>query len=1203
MTPVAEGKEKGGLTVSEQKRITGLKIQRVFTKEGQDPYSTVKWDRRSSVIRNPDGSTVFELKDVEVPASWSQVATDVMAQKYFRKAGVPQFDSGGKPVLDSNGKQLLAGENSVRQVVSRIAGCWRHWGEKHGYFASAQDASAYEDEMAFMLLNQYAAPNSPQWFNTGLNYAYGIAGPAQGHWYVDPDSGHLTQSKDAYTHPAPHACFIQSIRDDLVNEGGIFDLARREALVFKYGSGSGSNFSSLRGSGEKLSGGGISSGLMSFLRIFDRAAGAIKSGGTTRRAAKMVVVDMDHPDVEQFIEWKMVEEQKVAALVTGSRQNAKWLNEIMKVSIEQKTDDYKRNPGLARAVAQAQENGVPLNYIVRTISLATQGKTSPNIPVYDTHYEGEAYLTVSGQNSNNSVRVSNEFMRLVEKDGEWNLIARTSGKPVRTLKARYLWDKVANSAWASADPGVQFDDTINEWHTCPVDGRINASNPCSEFLFLDDTACNLASINLAPFLNEDTGTFDAKGFLHACRLWTITLEISVLMAQFPSKEIALKSHLTRTLGLGYANLGTVLMVMGVPYDSDRGRAIAGAITALMCGEAYATSASLAKALGPFEAYGRNKEHMLRVIRNHRRAAYDAPAGEYEGLTVKPVGINEQHCPAELVTAAREAWDRALDLGEKNGYRNAQVTVIAPTGTISLVMNCDTTGIEPDFAVVKYKKLSGGGYFKIVNQSVKKALGHLGYSRQQMHEIERYCVGHATLQGAPHINWESLKQKGLTPDKIDAIEKQLPNAFELKFAFNRFVLGEEFCRGVLGFTEAQLDDPKFDLLKALGFSRQEIAEANDFVCGTMTTEGAPHLRKEHYAVFDCASKCGKRGTRFISARAHLRMMAAAQPFISGAISKTINMPNEATVAEVRQAYDESWGLMLKAIALYRDGSKLSQPLNASADGEDEVASVLGREEQDVDETRGLRELQEKIVASYKLRKRDLPHKRLGFTEEARVGGHKIYLRTGEYGDGTLGEIFVDMYKEGAGYRSLLNCFAIAVSKGLQYGVPLEEFVDTFTFTRFEPSGVVQGNENIKNSTSILDYVFRVLGYEYLGREDLVHYNPQGHATRPELTQGQKQLATYLPPTASRMPPEMRMAHPSGLPAAPATSVSAPAATFSQHGKDFTRGADEAGGNAEKIADAKAQGYTGEQCLNCGSMKVKRNGSCAVCADCGETTGCS
>lgn len=1128
----------------------GMEFKKEFTNEKQTPFEMFKYEKRNSIIRNPDGSVVFEIKDIEVPNTWSQVATDILAQKYIRKKGVPQYDEKGKPILDKTGNPVTGSEKSIKQVAHRMAYCWTEWGAKYGYFKTEKDAKTFYEETIYMIINQMVAPNSPQWFNTGLATAYGITGSAQGHFYADPDTGEVKLSEDAYTRPQPHACFIQSVKDDLVNEGGIFDLVTREARLFKYGSGTGTNFSNIRGKGEKLSGGGNSSGLMSFLLVNDRAAGAIKSGGTTRRAAKMVCLDLDHPEVEEFIDWKVKEEQKVAALVSGSITNNILLNNIMKVAIEKKSTNLKENSALRKEVKKAIMANVPLNYIQRALQLVKQGKKTMNLVVMDTHYESEAYLTVSGQNSNNSLRIPNSFFEALQKNGEWHLKARIDGSVIKTMKASALWDKINYAAWMSADPGVQFDTTINEWHTCPKDGRINASNPCSEYMFLDDTACNLASLNLVKFYNEETKKFEVEKFAHSVRIWTTILEISVLMAQFPSKSIAEKSYLYRTLGLGFANIGTLLMRMGLAYDSDEARAIAGSITAIMGGESYKTSAELASAVGPFKRYNHNKEDMLRVIRNHRRAAYNEKPEEYEKLTITPTGIDEKKSPEYLVKAARKAWDEALKLGEKYGYRNAQVTVIAPTGTIGLVMDCDTTGVEPDFALVKFKKLAGGGYFKIVNQSVPVALRKLGYNEKQIDTIIKYAVGHGTLKGAPHINAEILKEKGFSDKELNSVESQLPTSIELKYAFTKWTLGEEFLKKI-GFTEEQLNNPMLNVLEALGFSKKEIEEAEKYVCGTMTLEGAPGLKEEHLPIFDCANKCGKTGTRYIDYMGHIKMMASVQPFISGAISKTINMDKDASIKDVEIAYMESWKLMVKAVALYRDGSKLSQPLNAQSEDESELLMLKDSEE--VDETIGPKEIHQYAFREQK----KLPRRRNGFTQAAIVGGQKIYLRTGEYTDGSLGEIFLDTYKEGTSYGALLNCFAIAISKGLQYGVPLEDFVESFTFTRFEPSGPVSGDPVIKSATSIIDYVFRVLGYEYLGRKDFVHVKTMETSDKALIEKKDEPKEK-----------QMRITE-----------------------KD------------SKVFEAKSKGYTGEQCSSCGSMKMKRNGSCMVCEDCGNTTGCS
>ncbi|MEW6247091.1 MAG: adenosylcobalamin-dependent ribonucleoside-diphosphate reductase [Nitrospirota bacterium] len=1001
-----------------------------------------------------------------------------------------------------------------------------------------------------------------------------------------------------------HNCFIQSIEDDLVNENGIMDLWVREARLFKYGSGTGTNFSRLRGDGEPLSGGGRSSGLMSFLKIGDRAAGAIKSGGTTRRAAKMVCLDLDHPDVEEFIDWKVIEEQKVAAMVTGSKICAQRLNAVLKACHvvggdgQMKVEiDPKKNPALQEAIHAARRDHVPEAYIDRMFAYAQQGFTHFVFHEYDTNWDGRAYQTVSGQNSNNSIRIPNAFFEALEKDGDWQLKRRTDGKVCKVVKARELWDKIAWAAWICADPGTQYDTTINEWHTCPEDGRINASNPCSEYMFLDDTACNLASINLAEFFTPD-GRFDLETFRHAVRLWTIVLEISVLMASFPSRAIAEKSYIFRTLGLGYANLGTILMRQGIPYDSPQALAICGAITAIMTGEAYSASAEMAAELWPFPGYAKNREHMLRVIRNHRRAAYNAPPEEYEGLTIKPMGIQPEHCPPDLLLAARRAWDRALELGTAYGFRNAQVTCIAPTGTIGLVMDCDTTGIEPDFALVKFKKLAGGGYFKIINQSLPPALRTLGYTETQMQDIVHYCIGRQTLKGAPFINHETLKEKGFDDAALERLEHSLKQAFEIQFAFNKFTLGEEFCREKLGFTDAQLNEPNFNMLKALGFTQEEVAAANDYCCGAMTVEGAPHLKAEHLPVFDCANRCGRIGQRYIPIEAHIRMMAAAQPFISGGISKTINMPADATVEDVKAAYLLAWRSMVKAVALYRDGSKLSQPLNASSDSGKAVepsADVLSAAEK----------MTERVLVRYRYlaKRRPLPARRNGYTQKAIVGGHKIYLRTGEYEDGTLGEIFLDMHKEGAAFRSLMNCFAIAISLGLQHGVPLEEFVEAFVFTRFEPNGPVKLNDRIKMATSIIDYIFRELAVTYLDRYDLAQVQPEDlrmdsvkkDDQDPECTDEEADIQALQ--SASIIADKFPSRHDAGNGARGNGQGNGHALA---HQVEITRESL----TVTAIRDtARLKGYEGDPCPECKQFTMVRNGTCLKCVNCGATNGCS
>ena len=1232
-----------------------MRINRLFTDVAGSPYDEIAFRRTSSEIRNPNGSTVFRQDDIEVPDAWSQVACDVLAQKYFRKAGIPSVL---KPVAEDDvpewlwrrtadqdalaalpEERRLTGETSCKQVFDRLAGTWTYWGWKGGYFDNDTDARAFFDEMRHMLATQKCAPNSPQWFNTGLHWAYGIDGPAQGHFYVDEPSGEVRASESAYERPQPHACFIQSVSDDLVNEGGIMDLWVREARLFKYGSGSGTNFSGVRGENEPLSGGGRSSGLMSFLRIGDRAAGAIKSGGTTRRAAKMVVVDIDHPDVESFIGWKTREEQKVAALVAGSRAAHEHLTKVMDAC--RHTDgpddhsrfDIARNPALRRAVRAARRAMIPDAYVQRVIEQARQDCDSIEFPVFNTDWDSEAYMTVSGQNANNSIRVTNAFLEKVAEGGDWELLRRTDRSVEKRVPARRLWSSIAQAAWSCADPGIQYDTTINEWHTCPESGRINASNPCSEYMFLDDTACNLASLNLVAFQNGDGG-LDIPAFEHAVRLWTVVLEISVMMAQYPSREIALRSYEFRTLGLGFANIGGFLMADGIPYDSEQARQICGAISALMTGTAYATSAAIAGEIGPFPRYAENRSHMLRVIRNHRRAAHGETTG-YETLSVLPAPLDADHLAdrSGIAEAARVAWDDALSKGETNGFRNAQTTVIAPTGTIGLVMDCDTTGIEPDFALVKFKKLAGGGYFRIINQMVPRALERLGYEPDAIEAIIRHAVGHGTLEGAPAINLDTLRAKGFTDDALVTVENALADAFDIRFVFNRWTLGEDFCTEKLGLPRESLDDMSFCMLSELGFSREDIDAANTYICGAMTVEGAPGLKPEHLAVFDCATVCGRTGTRYLSVESHIRMMAAAQPFVSGAISKTINMPHSSTIEECGKAYDLAWKLGLKATALYRDGSKLSQPLSGSLvdDNEDDedvadaVHETLGQPAAVRVEVAAERII-ERVVG--RLERHGLPSRRKGYTQKAKVGGHKVYLRTGEYEDGRLGEIFIDMHKEGAAFRSLMNNFAIAISIGLQYGVPLEEFIEAFTFTRFEPAGMVEGNDSIKMATSILDYIFRELAISYLGRYDLAHAEPQD--TLPDAVgRGADQVLTLKEDENDPMPvvtrltsrgyvrnrfrvyagdkdrdiaseeQESRTAEASAFRAASGTQSVAVAAAITEGSAAVATGHGQSGG----ASAARLQGFEGDSCEECGNFTLVRNGTCLKCVTCGATTGCS
>ena len=1219
-----------------------MKVARRYTEKGKDVFNTVEWATRSSRIANLDGSTVFEMNDAQVPRAWSQLATDIMVSKYFRKAGVPQTDENDQLQKDENGDVVTGAERSVRQVIHRLAGCWRHWGQEHGYFDTDEDAEAFYDELCHMLLHQMAAPNSPQWFNAGLQWAYGITGPAQGHWVNDPESGETKPADDAYSHPQPHACFIQSINDDLVNPGGIMDLWVREARLFKYGSGTGTNFSALRGEDEPLSGGGRSSGLMSWLKIGDRAAGAIKSGGTTRRAAKMVCLDLDHPDIEQFVDWKVREELKVAALVEGRKHLSPKHKEA------------------------ADALGLNLDY----------------------DFNGEAYLTVSGQNSNNSVRIANAFFQRLDEDGQWDLINRTDGQVAKSIRARDLWDKIANAAWQCADPGVQFDTTINQWHTCPESGRINASNPCSEYMFIDNTACNLASLNLLKFFDAERRSFDVDGFEQAVRIWTIVLEISVLMAAFPSKSIARRSYDFRTLGLGYANVGAMLMQAGIPYDSDEARATCGAITAILTGQACATSAEMAAQLGPFDGHFKNRQHMLRVIRNHRRAAYNVPRdhdsasqhdlGDYEGLEIRPVGIDPDHLTAdaalangkELLDHARAAWDAALKHGDESGFRNAQTTVIAPTGTIGLLMDCDTTGVEPDFALVKFKKLAGGGYFKIANQSISPALKNLGYDQQQIKDILTHVMGTLRLdvplpgedgKGVSE-KYETfadlLKDKGLTDDELKKLTDALPTVFELPFAFTVWTLGADAIERMGAGEHAAKGGAK--LLKALGLTGRQIATLNRTICGTQAIEGAPHIKDEHLPVFDCAATCGPDGKRFIETQGHIHMMAAAQPFISGAISKTINLQNDATIEDIKEAYRLSWELGLKANALYRDGCKLSQPLsNNSRDVDDEPEDEPGidaaRQEvaddvlrladeaghitmEDGVKIRTVEKIVEKIVER-PLRRR-LPDTRKSVTHKFNVAGHEGYLTVGLYENGAPGELFITMAKEGSTIGGLMDSLGTAISVALQYGVPLESLVLKFTHQRFEPAGMTH-NPDIPFAKSLVDYIFRWMGMEFVPgyralNAPLRSADEKGEST-PKRTSAAKAKAESIAKPASpaaepvgdapvaeaesTVDPVRRNLPLDDAEPAPPSRLAEAIAGEPLIGKAGNRdtgskdadvvaaastsesfGAASASGGATLAAAMIRMQADAPACDVCGTITV-RNGTCYKCLNCGNSMGCS
>jgi len=1125
-----------------------VQLTRHFTREGQSPYAHLSFEPRSTRMTRLDGSVVFAMDNVYVPTQWDQTATDVLAQKYFRRKGCNHHHVNS--FYNSHYSSLYAGntlkdpghEVDLRETIHRIVGAMAAAGERLGYFDEA-NAEIFYDEMSFLMATQRMAPNSPQWFNTGLGWAYGLKGSAQGHYHAD--SGTAVASEDAYTYSSSSACFIQSVTDDLMGAGGITDLWTREARVFKHGGGSGSNVSAIRGKNEPLSGGGTSSGLMSFLRVSDRAAGAIKSGGTTRRAARIVSLDVDHPDVEEFISWKVAEERKVAMLVAGARALKSAWDAMCGAALTAPDVDVLQNPSFIKAVRQARKNGVPLGFLQEAQARIQQRIYTMPIHTMDLDYEGEAYETVSAQNANNSIRLPDTFMTSVDNDGEWTLFRRVDGAACKTLSSRALWKSISEAAWSCADPGLQFDTTINFWHTCPEAGRINASNPCSEFHFLDNTACNLASLNLVQFLEGD-GSFDIHSFCHAVALTTIALDITVSMSQYPTALMAQLSEDYRPLGLGYANLGGLLMRMGLAYDSPKGREIAASITSLMTATAYHTSIDLAKLVGPFRGY--EAANMCRVLGNHAELAngYKTLEGD-PGLGVTYVPLTSAH---PIAVAARSVWKNVVSMAPIHGVRNSQVTVLAPTGTIGLVMGCDTTGVEPDFALVKFKKLAGGGYMRLVNSGIPAALDRLGYTQAEAEAIVNY-VGGKTLVDCKAIPYDELVRR-FSAETVAEWDKALLTAFDPSFVLP-----------VDALTQA--------------FGGKAVKEFLLEVGGHGTLEGAPHLKSIHLPVFDCASRCGIGGTRSIAPMGHLMMMAVVQPFVSGAISKTVNLPGDATVDEVSDLYRKAWQLGLKAVALYRDGSKLSQPLASSLESLDVVDTEV------IDDP--VAPPAAKVVAAAEILarhavRRKLPSRRGGYTQAVKIQGTKVYLRTGEYEDGTLGEIFLDTYKEGAGFKAILNAFAVAISIGLQYGVPLEEFCDAFLFTKFEPNGPVRDHDVVKMCLSLPDFIFRDLAISYLHRYELAHVSPEDL-----IAEGGPRKPMSVGPSNSQT---------FGIDPQDEVSTS-----------DLHRavGTTPPAKKPDIRSEAILKGYTGDPCPTCGHSTMVRSGTCARCTTCGSTSGCS
>lgn len=1205
-------------------------------------YDDMKFKLADAVIRSSNGEIIQKIDNVEVPEAWSQTACDIYATKYIRRAGVPNktqhVDETDVPVwlqksIPADGA-VFGRETSIKQTVNRLVGCWTYHGWLNGYFQSETDAQAFYDEIRYMILNQICAPNSPQWFNTGLHWAYGIEGRSGNQYYYDIQLKQIVKSVNAYEHPQVHACFILKVLDDLVNKNGIMDTAITEASIFKYGSGVGANFSNIRGANEKLSGGGQSSGLLSFLDVINKSAGAIKSGGTTRRAAKMVILDDDHPDLVEFIMWKVKEEAKVLSLVVGSEKIDRHIKNVVHACMQysgDEADKYDANTNLALkiAIADAEQNGVPSSYCNHIVHAMESG-IPINWEVFNLDWNGAAYRAVSGQNSNNSIFISDKFMNAVENDADWNLIARTDGSIIKTLKARKLWDLICYSAWACADPGVQYKDTIQSWHTCKTDGPIRGTNPCSEYVFLDNTACNLASINLDKMLlhTNDGIMFNIDAFKYACNLWTIVLDISVTMAQYPTYDFAESSLKYRTLGLGYGSMGSMLMSLGIAYDSDEGRSVAAAITAILTLSVYNTSSTLAQKLGTFEQYEENKESMLTVIENMHHLVHHQ-ADKCKNLNIKPYLVQLPESFKYLGQAAQKLSHETLKAAREHGVRNAQATVIAPTGTISFVMDLGTTSVEPTFSLVSWKKLAGGGDMRVLNKTVVDALHALQYTESQITDIKQYIFGHGNVKNAPHINNTALKAKGFTDDMIEKMTHALKTAYDIKHIINTNFFGQDILQKRCNINVTANDN----LLEVLGFSSEQITEANIYCCGHLTIEGAPHLKPSHISVFDCAMPNGV-GVRFISPEGHYKMVAAVQPFISGAASKTVNLPEHITIEEISKIYFETWKYGIKCVSLYRNNSKLSQPMNTT-------------------------NLNQKAIKQNK----EASGKRYGM----RIDNQAFYILTQDNEQGLLTEIDIVMGKEGSSYRTLMDCFAQAISLGLKYNIPLNKYVEAFKNTAFDPAGIVTGYPGIDRALSPLDLLARVLEQEYIMKNKDTHMKTfdmlqidsvcttrkaraiiDGHEFKLFATEiieaGQPRLAEVFFKMSkegsafcslmsnfgkaisialrARVPFEVIYNTFIGIQFSPygyivgdphirrAESIIdyafqclgrwyLPNAPVQSHNlSTFNYSTEVVQNNADKN-NVQSQ----NACSKCFSFTLKQNGSCLVCSNCGETTGCS
>ncbi len=1058
-----------------------MHITRLITDQATDPFAGVTFRKVDVEICSADPAARVCLTDIEVPAQWSYTAAETFVRYYIRRAGVPAVLTRVKErdvpewlwraVPDTAAMQALpeaqrtTHETSAKQVFLRLAGAWTYWGVKAGYFDHDTDAQAFHDEVAAMLARQVMAPNSPQWLNNGLFWAYGMAGPAQGHFFGDIETGKLKPSNNAYERPQLHACFLHGVRDELVNEGGIMHLYEREARVFKYGSGAGANLSSIRGAGEGLSGGAATPGLMRFLGIGDKAAGAIHAGGLPRQAGKMVVVDIDHPDVLGFIRWKGEEQYKAAALITGARVMRQHLSGVM-AAITQGSGEGRFNPqqnaALKAAITRAKRAMIPGSAIERVMAYARQGYRELHIPIYTAEAGSEVFFTVSAHQTKQAVRVTHRFMQAAEDKEKFALRRRTDGSVARHVPAAELFDDIAHAVWATGGPTIHFADTITRAHSCPETDRIRASTPASEYLFLDDTAAPLAVVNLLACA-DGRGFLDLDLFAHVVKCATLMLDISISMAQYPSRAMARLTLDTRPIGLGMANFAALLMRMGYAYDSDEARATAAAIAGLLTGEAALVSAELAKELGEFAEFKKNRSHYLKLLAAKRDLVLHGDRQDAPALTSL-----EALPQPELADALKRVWELAYIKAGAYGLRHAQLSCVPPTSTIARVMDCETLGLTPVASLVRFQPQPQGGVRKHLSSHVRYGLGSLGYSPAQMDEMARYVCGHRSLQHASAVSHTALAAHGFGAAELKAIEETLADAADIHAAFDPFVLGERFCREVLKLPAGALHDANFSVLQHLGFSEEEIAEADAYACGMRTLEGAPHLRAEDAAVFAAG----------VSAEAQINLLAAAQQFLTGGIAHTVMLPHATGMETCQELIRQAWRAGLKSLTLMREGAALYDEVALDTEVTEDADDALVFREARASISGSVSQVAAQLVQQFMQGRRELPLRRNGFTQKAAIGGHTVYLRTGDYEDGQLGEIFLDLPQEPEAYRALASQFARAISIALQYGVPLPAFVEAFTRQQFAPCGPVEGSDVMQEASSLLDYVFRELGAAYL-----------------------------------------------------------------------------------------------------------------------------